>query len=88
MALLELLKEVAPKLILDKDCHLGLHHVEKVTSLASGVKWHVAHSINLVIVFAHFIAAWRVKSEQNFGIGLVFSNHLNQWPALLKLTQR
>ncbi len=87
-AALELHEIVAPKLILDKDGHLGVDQVEKALHVARQVEGHVAHGVDLVVVLAHLVAAGREEGEQDAFLGVAGLDFLYQGPALLKLAER
>ena len=80
----KLLHVVAPKLIFDKYGHFGVCQVDETACISRGVKRQIAHGIDFVVVFAHFIARWREESEQYLAVGILTANFLNQGTALLK----
>ena len=86
--LVQLIQIVFPKLILDEECHAGIHQIEELLHIAWLVERQVANNIRPPVILTHFVTRRRKECQQNTIIGIFGTYLLYQRTPLLKLAQR
>src|SRR5699024_8434769 len=87
-ALVQFVQIVLPELVLDEECHAGIHDIQELLHIAGLVERQVTDNVCPPIILADLIARRREESQQNTVIRIFGTNFLNQRPSLLELPQR
>ena len=84
---MQLVQVVLPELILDEECHAGIHDVQELLHIALLVERQVADHVSPPVILTNLIARRRKERQQYTVVRILGTDLLYQRTSLLKFAQ-